>query len=194
MISWRILVSCRGFFWRLYFCLLKDLNFHNSSFAFKILFNVNGKVTVWHTPCLKKKKKKKRWLVKANFAAPYGRTLSNQNWQQHQQWKGFRKSLFFFLGILEVTMNGEPGFTNVNSFVVRRKSTLHTKTSIWKFKKKKKKKNQGVCYTVALPFTLEGYLKANEELWKLKSFSMQKYNLQKILLKKPKSFEIFITL
>ncbi len=30
MISWRVL---RGLFWRLYFCMVKYLNFHNSSFA-----------------------------------------------------------------------------------------------------------------------------------------------------------------
>jgi hypothetical protein len=36
---------------------------------------------------------------------------------------------------------------------------------------------QGVCHTAALPFTLESkYLKAKEEeLWKLKYFTMQKY-------------------
>jgi uncharacterized C2H2 Zn-finger protein len=35
------------------------------------------------------------------------------------------------------------------------------------------------------------YLKAKEELWKSKYFTMQKYNLQKkILLNKPKSFKI----
>jgi hypothetical protein len=50
--SWRILVSFRGmFFGRLYFCTMKYLSFHNSSFCLKILFNVNGKATVWHTPC-----------------------------------------------------------------------------------------------------------------------------------------------
>jgi hypothetical protein len=39
-----------------------------------------------------------------------------------------------------------------------------------------------VCHTMALPFTLKSkYLKAKEELWKLKYFSMQKYNVQKIL-------------
>jgi hypothetical protein len=32
MISWRIL---RGLFWRLYFCMVKYLNFHNSSFALR---------------------------------------------------------------------------------------------------------------------------------------------------------------
>ncbi len=47
----------------------------------------------------------------------------------------------------------------------------------------KKTKNNGVCHTMALPFTffLKKYLKAKEELWKLKYFSMQKYNLQKML-------------
>jgi hypothetical protein len=40
---------------------------------------------------------------------------------------------------------------------------------------------QGVCHTMALPITLKKYIKAKEELWKLKYFTMQKYNLQKIL-------------
>jgi hypothetical protein len=41
---------------------------------------------------------------------------------------------------------------------------------------------QGLCHTIALPFTLKKDLKAKEEeLWKLKYFTMQKYNLQKIL-------------
>jgi hypothetical protein len=35
---------------------------------------------------------------------------------------------------------------------------------------------QGVCHIVALPFTLKKYLKAKEELWKFKYFTMQKYN------------------
>jgi hypothetical protein len=49
-----------------------------------------------------------------------------------------------------------------------------------------------VCPSVALPITLKKYLKAKEELWKLEYFTMQKYNLQKILLKKPKSFKILL--
>jgi hypothetical protein len=52
---------------------------------------------------------------------------------------------------------------------------------------------QGMCLTVALPFTLKKYLKAKEKLWKLKYFTMLKYNLQKILLKKPKCLEDIIT-
>jgi hypothetical protein len=42
---------------------------------------------------------------------------------------------------------------------------------------------QGVCHTVALPYTLKRIFKAKEEeLWKLKYFTMQKYiNLQTIL-------------
>jgi hypothetical protein len=51
ILSWRILVSCRGFSWRLYFHTVKYLNFHNSSFALRDLFNVNGKDTVWHITC-----------------------------------------------------------------------------------------------------------------------------------------------
>jgi hypothetical protein len=47
MISWRILVSFRGFFWRLYFCMVKYFNFHNF-FCLQILFNVNGNATVTH--------------------------------------------------------------------------------------------------------------------------------------------------
>jgi hypothetical protein len=41
--------------------------------------------------------------------------------------------------------------------------------------------NKGcVSHTVALPFTFKKYLKAKEEeLWKFKYFTMQKYNLQK---------------
>jgi hypothetical protein len=34
---------------------------------------------------------------------------------------------------------------------------------------------QGGCHNVALPFTLKKFLKAKEELWKLKYFTMQKY-------------------
>ncbi len=48
IICWRILVSVRGFFfWRLvYFCMVKYLNCHNSSFALRYLFfTVNGKAT-----------------------------------------------------------------------------------------------------------------------------------------------------
>jgi hypothetical protein len=50
----------------------------------------------------------------------------------------------------------------------------------------KLKNNKGVvCHTMALPFTTlkKKYLKTKEELWKLKYFSMRKYNLQKNSLK-----------
>jgi hypothetical protein len=41
---------------------------------------------------------------------------------------------------------------------------------------------QGVCHTVAFAISIKKYLKAKKEaLWKLKYFTMQKYNLQKIL-------------
>jgi len=41
-----------------------------------------------------------------------------------------------------------------------------------------------------LAIYIKKYLWTKEELWKLKYFTMQKYNLQKILLKKPKPFKI----
>jgi hypothetical protein len=41
-----------------------------------------------------------------------------------------------------------------------------------------------------LAIDIKKYLNAKEELWKLKYFTVQKYNLQKILKKKPKSFKI----
>jgi hypothetical protein len=37
-----------------------------------------------------------------------------------------------------------------------------------------------------LAIYIKKYLKAKEELWKLKYFTMQKYNLPKTLYKKPK--------
>jgi seryl-tRNA(Sec) selenium transferase len=43
-----------------------------------------------------------------------------------------------------------------------------------------------MCHSVALQFTLKKYLKAKEELRKLKYFTMQKYNLQKNPLKETK--------
>jgi hypothetical protein len=47
---------------------------------------------------------------------------------------------------------------------------------------------------VALPFTLKTYLKAKEELWKCKYFTMQKYNLQKNPLKETKILQDIIIL
>jgi hypothetical protein len=44
---------------------------------------------------------------------------------------------------------------------------------------------------LAIAIYIKKYLQAKEEeLWKLEYFTMQKYNLQKILEKKPKSFKI----
>jgi hypothetical protein len=48
---------------------------------------------------------------------------------------------------------------------------------------------------VALPFYIKKkYLKAKEELWKLKYFTIQKYNLQKNPLKETKILQDNITL
>jgi hypothetical protein len=45
-----------------------------------------------------------------------------------------------------------------------------------------------------LAICIKKYLKAKEELWKLKYFTMQKYNLQKNPLKETKILEDIITL
>jgi hypothetical protein len=45
-----------------------------------------------------------------------------------------------------------------------------------------------------LAIYIEKYFKAKEELWKLKYFTMQKYNLQVILLKGTKIRQHIITL
>ncbi len=45
-----------------------------------------------------------------------------------------------------------------------------------------------------LTICIKKYLKAKEELWKLKYFSMQKYNLQKNPLKQTKILQDIITL
>jgi hypothetical protein len=45
-----------------------------------------------------------------------------------------------------------------------------------------------------LAIDIKKYLKAKEELWKLKYFTMQKYNLQKLLYKKRKILQDIITL
>jgi hypothetical protein len=46
---------------------------------------------------------------------------------------------------------------------------------------------------VALPFTFKKYLKAKEELWKFKYFTMPKYDLQKYALKETKILKDIIT-
>jgi hypothetical protein len=55
-------------------------------------------------------------------------------------------------------------------------------------------KTRGVSHYVALPFTLNIILKAKEEVWKLKYFTMQKYNLPKNPLKETKTFQDIKTL
>jgi hypothetical protein len=47
---------------------------------------------------------------------------------------------------------------------------------------------------MALPFTLKSIFKAEEELWKFKYFTTQKYNLKKNLLRETKIIQDIITL
>jgi hypothetical protein len=50
-------------------------------------------------------------------------------------------------------------------------------------------KTRGVSH-YGLAIYIKKYLKTKEELWKLKYFIVQKYNLPKILEKEPKSFKL----
>jgi hypothetical protein len=58
-----------------------------------------------------------------------------------------------------------------------------------KFQHNKTKQTRGVSHC-GLGIYIKKYLKAEEELWKLKYFTMPKYIFQKLLLKKPKSLKI----
>jgi hypothetical protein len=53
--------------------------------------------------------------------------------------------------------------------------------------------NKGVSH-YGLSIYIKKYLKAKEELWKFKYFTMQKYNLQKAPLKETKILQDIITL
>ncbi len=68
----------------------------------------------------------------------------------------------------------------------------YTHTLLTKRSKSRCKHNKGCVTFVALPFTLKSILRQKKELWKLKYFMMQKYNLQKILQKKPNSIKILL--
>jgi len=54
-------------------------------------------------------------------------------------------------------------------------------SSIWNLRTTNSIKTRGVSHCDLEAIYIKKYLKAKEELWKLKYFSMQKYNLQKIL-------------
>jgi hypothetical protein len=53
---------------------------------------------------------------------------------------------------------------------------------------------QGVCHTMALPFTLKSILGQKKNYGNSKFFTMKKYNLQKIPLKETKILQDIITL
>jgi hypothetical protein len=57
-----------------------------------------------------------------------------------------------------------------------------------------KQQEQGVCHTVALPFTLKSILRQKKNYGKFKYFTMQKYNLQKNPVKETKILQDIITL
>jgi len=51
MVSWRILVSFRGFFLKIMFLHGEIFEFPSFFFCLKIFFNVNGKAALRHSPC-----------------------------------------------------------------------------------------------------------------------------------------------
>ncbi len=55
-------------------------------------------------------------------------------------------------------------------------------------------RKQEVCHTVAFAIYIKKYLKAKDELWKLKYFTMQKCNFQRNPLKETKILQDIITL
>jgi hypothetical protein len=67
-------------------------------------------------------------------------------------------------------------------FVGGKNCQLGKKSQNWGKKIPTSLQKQGVCHTVgALAIYIKKNRKAKEELWKLKYFTMQKYNLKKIL-------------
>jgi len=63
------------------------------------------------------------------------------------------------------------------------KNTLPNALSLVNTERKKERelKKQGAYHTMALPFTLKRILMQKEEIWKLKYFTIRRYNSQKIL-------------
>jgi hypothetical protein len=92
------------------------------------------------------------------------------------QWRVKIKPHHTILSILFV-WTAPPGL--VYSLYFRTKRALNETRGVW---------HDG------LAIYIKKYLKAKEELWKLKYFTMQKYNLQKDPLKETKIFQDIITL
>jgi hypothetical protein len=93
--------------------------------------------------------------------------------------------LIFYFGSMKVMINsGEDNLCKGQNPLEASVTVLYNESRhfifalVWR-------SNKGVCHTMALPFTIKKYLKAKEEeLWKLKYFTMQKYNLQNNPLKR----------
>jgi hypothetical protein len=80
-------------------------------------------------------------------------------------------------------MGGKTGGKSISSVISTRFPFVGAKQ--WPIGGKKiptSLQKQGVCHTVGgLAIYIEKYLNAKEEVWKFKYFTMQKYNLKKIL-------------
>jgi hypothetical protein len=78
---------------------------------------------------------------------------------------------------------------NINSPGGRELFQINQLSICIKTKNTKSKSTRGVSQC-GLAIHIKKYVTMKEELLKLKYFIMQKYNLQKLLLKKPKSFKV----
>jgi hypothetical protein len=75
--------------------------------------------------------------------------------------------------------------TKLCVWIFMTQNSTHLQISKWQSKKNNMTwKTRGVSQC-GLAISIKKYLKAKEESWKVNYFTMQKYNLQKIFLKKP---------
>ncbi len=119
---------------------------------------------------------------------------SRRGWERHNEGL-MRFDLFLWHCTLSVLRCREMQYAKTKKYIgynnQGRWDFLPLKTySKWNFYKK-----QGVClsHCALAIFTFKKYLKEKEELWKLKYFTMQKYNLQKNPLKENQNPSRYIT-
>jgi hypothetical protein len=95
----------------------------------------------------------------------------------------YRKILFFFLLSYlicsQIWLNhllDNHHLCYINKF--KKRTLMAIDARVWEILTWQTK--HGVCATVAFPFALKSILRQKKKLWKLKYFTMWKYNLQKI--------------
>ncbi len=99
--------------------------------------------------------------------------------------KIYQLSPFFPMKSRNLKIKSKCSLYSIKPLALVRQHT-HVKIKMWGKGKivtcpssSKAKFKQGVCHTVALPFTINKYFKPKEELWKFIYFTMQKCNLKK---------------